>query len=379
MRGRRIFPYLVLLMPVLVTFGDVLFAGGQRVASYEHYDAKGYFKPARTFAYAQIADGHLPLWNPHSFSGTPFLAAFQPALLYPLNLYYALLPLWLSLNIEIVLHLYLLAALMYAWARDRGMSIPAALFAAVAIEYSGSFFLGVMAVHLAYLDALAWSPLAFLAVDRVLDSRRHAWAFAGATALTMMILAGHPQGVFCTLVALVPYTGVRWFQSGDTARAACRLALQFGFPPLLAAWQLLPAIALTPETVRAGGLHFIHASSLSFPPENLLTMPAPTILGDSIVSPYYGRWVYWEVCAFMGAATISLAAFGVIAGNRKLSVLCGTLVLATALSALGRYTPVYGALYAVVPGFDAFRSPARHMFQAQLYIALLAGLGCDAL
>src|SRR3989338_1627115 len=46
----------------------------------------------RKLAIAQIKKGHLPLWNPYSFSGTPLLANFQSAVFYPLNILYFILP-----------------------------------------------------------------------------------------------------------------------------------------------------------------------------------------------------------------------------------------------------------------------------------------------
>ena len=42
--------------------------------------------PWRRFACRWLLRGEVPLWNPHSFSGYPFLANLQSAILYPPNL-----------------------------------------------------------------------------------------------------------------------------------------------------------------------------------------------------------------------------------------------------------------------------------------------------
>lgn len=45
----------------------------------------------KQFARQQLAQGEVPLWNPHQFAGIPFLAAGQHSALYPVSiLYYAL-------------------------------------------------------------------------------------------------------------------------------------------------------------------------------------------------------------------------------------------------------------------------------------------------
>ena len=42
-------------------------------------------RPAwRAFAAASLRSGHLPLWNPFTYGGEPFLAGFQSAVFYPL-------------------------------------------------------------------------------------------------------------------------------------------------------------------------------------------------------------------------------------------------------------------------------------------------------
>src|SRR4051812_2777737 len=42
-----------------------------------------YVIPFRNFAAQNLQAGHLPLWNPYIFSGTPFLASPQSSLFYP--------------------------------------------------------------------------------------------------------------------------------------------------------------------------------------------------------------------------------------------------------------------------------------------------------
>ncbi len=375
---RCLVPYAVLAIPVLLVFGGYLFGPGEKVATHLRFDVPSYYAAVRSFGFGEIARGHVPLWNPHTFAGTPFVAAFQPALYYPLNLHYLVLPLTRSLNLEMALHVYLLGAFMYAWARGRGLSTVAALFAALVVQFSGPYYLNVLAGHLAYLCALAWTPLAFLAVDNAVSKGRTPWSVVGALALTMAILAGHPQAVFCTVVVLAPYAVIAAIRAPHRLRSIGHTAVIFGAPLVLSAPQLCPAIAITPETIRANGLLPPLASSVSLPPENLLTLFVPSLFGDGVLGRYTGRWFFWEVCVFVGLAACSLAIYAIVVSKRRERFLWLGLAVFATLIALGRYTPFYSVWYHV-PMVDSFRCPARQSFQAILFLALLSGLGFDTL
>ena len=82
-----------LLVLTLAMFFDVLFLPGDAVLSNAKTDLASQFVHWRGFGFGEIARGNLPLWNPHIYSGAPFLAGFQSALLYPLNVLYLVLPL----------------------------------------------------------------------------------------------------------------------------------------------------------------------------------------------------------------------------------------------------------------------------------------------
>ncbi|MFZ4816913.1 MAG: hypothetical protein ACOYL5_20425, partial [Phototrophicaceae bacterium] len=61
----------------------------------------------KAFIRQSIADGKVPLWNPHQFAGIPFMAAGQPSTLYPLNVIYYWLPLTVAYGGFVVVNLWL--------------------------------------------------------------------------------------------------------------------------------------------------------------------------------------------------------------------------------------------------------------------------------
>ena len=49
------------------------------------------------------------------------------------------------------------------------------------------------------------------------------------------------------------------------------------------------------------------------------------------------------------------------------------------LIAMGGYTPLYGILYQLVPGFSFVRAPSKFLFFASVFLSVLVGLGIDRL
>jgi hypothetical protein len=97
----------VLLVATLAMFGDVLLAGDTRLLSHDGDDLSHIFLYWQDFTFTEMRQGHLPLWNPHVYSGVPFLAGFQPALLYPPSWIGFLLSPVRAINIGIALHVFL--------------------------------------------------------------------------------------------------------------------------------------------------------------------------------------------------------------------------------------------------------------------------------
>src|SRR6185436_14375294 len=97
----------VFLTTVLAMFGDVLLAGGDRILSAPDDDVGRFFLHWYRFGFDELRKGHLVLWNPHVFSGSPFFGSFQPGLLYPPNWLYLVLPLGIGINVNIALHFFM--------------------------------------------------------------------------------------------------------------------------------------------------------------------------------------------------------------------------------------------------------------------------------
>ncbi|PYK75529.1 MAG: hypothetical protein DME42_02335, partial [Verrucomicrobia bacterium] len=69
----------------LAIFADLLFGGGPRVLGHSASDLFLQYFAWRDFGFRELAKGNLALWNPHIFSGAPYLGGMQGAQLYPPN------------------------------------------------------------------------------------------------------------------------------------------------------------------------------------------------------------------------------------------------------------------------------------------------------
>ncbi|MGD0016842.1 MAG: hypothetical protein ABSC38_04925 [Verrucomicrobiia bacterium] len=370
---------LILFGLTLLMFGDVLVTSRQIVLSDAQTDLAGQFIYWREFAACELKQGNLPLWNPHVFSGMPFLGWSQPGLLYPPNWLDLVLPLSNSINLGIALHVFLAGLFTYFWIWRRGLHPIACVVAAALFMFSGAYFSHVFAGHLSLLFAAAWMPLLFVAIDGLFETRAMRWVLLGMFAVTMQILAGDFQVCFYTAVAAGVYSCLCLIGAEHRTKTALGLVGMYMGAILLGAVQLFTSIQAASESVRSGGLSYEFAGTFSFPPENLITLIMPGFLGDMIKMPYWGRWHLWETCLFLGVTGLILLAYGAVRGNRELRRFSLPMALILIVLALGSYTPLFKVLYHWMPGFDRFRGNAKFIIQASLFMVMLAGIGMDHL
>jgi len=283
----------------LAMFADMLVFPGGRVVSSPGTDLALHFAASREFGFGELARGNFPLWNPRMFCGYPYFGGFQPALLYPPNWIFLILPLTLAINLSIALHVFLCGCFTYLWVR--GLSgnsrlvhphdikfrfrataeeFAPGLMAGVAYMFCARFFMHVYAGHLPHVCLVPWLPVVLLSIDQLTQTGNWKWSLAGAWAAAMMILAGYPQMVYYTGVIMPIYLLWRLVESPLRLRAVAGLAMIAILALGLSAAQLWAGAQAAEESIRQGGTSYEFARTFSFPPENLLTLFAPDALGS---------------------------------------------------------------------------------------------------
>ena len=186
------------------------------------------------------------------------------------------------------------------------------------------------------MAAMTWSPLIFCAIDGLFQTRKIGWSLLGMFAVAMQILAGFPQYVFYTGIVAGLYSALALIQERNWRLAPALLAIYVGGAALTAA-QLFPAIEATGETVRSVRVSFEFASQCSFPPENFITLIAPSFFGGP--ANYWGRCYLWEASFFLGVTTLALATYGTIYLDRKTKWIPAFVIVVALLLGLGVHTP----------------------------------------
>jgi len=336
----------------------------------------------RKFGFSLLRQGVIPLWNPYSFCGTPFVANWHSAVFYPPNLIFLFLPAHEGINWSIAFHFFLAAALTYAFMRYLVNDRPSALLSGLVFVFSGPYIVQLFPGHV--FNPLPWLPLSFLIAEIAIRKGRIVYYVVCGIVLALQILAGHPQYAFYCLGALVLYILCRASCACNDEKSlkplgvACiglAILLAVGFS--LSAVQLFPSLEFTAQSSRALLKGPESVRDISFPPENLATLLAPGFWGDMHGVRYWGRWLLWETCIYVGILPLVLAIAGaLLMRNRYTYFFLGLAALSLLLS-FGAYSPLFDFLYYHVPGFNLFRGQAKFIFLTAFSLAVLAGYGCS--
>ncbi len=277
------------ILPIVYFFpavkGDVVLLMG---------DSWAYSVLMRMLLGQMIAEGILPLWNPYTFAGTPFLATLQPGAFYPPNWLFAVLPPGAAMNLVVITTYHIALAGTYRFARAAGLDRLASLVAAVTFSFGGFFITHLEFTN--YIAPAAWLPWILLALERLNQRASWRWVALGAAFVALQCFAGLPQATWQILIVAAPYglfalfrrkeRGRRWrFLFHAIAMAVC------GF--LLSAIQLFPAMELQQQGERAR-IDYEAFSLFSMPVRRIVTLIFPFFFGGGHPPLYrVGGWDEW--------------------------------------------------------------------------------------
>jgi hypothetical protein len=311
-------------------------------------DHTDYFQPLRWFTSAALQSGQLPLWNPYSASGEPWLANPQTAVFYPPAWLFLALPFETAYMLFLALHLALLgcgALLLFA----RRASLGAALIGAVALMLCGPT-LSLLDVQ-NNLTTFAWLPLV------IWCGLARAPAMGSAAAIAMSFLAGEP---FFAAVGALIFAVVRRRDVVDVAAQSFALA----------AVQLVPFLAMLRGSDRLGASP-AEALRDAMPLRDWLRVAVPPAVPASGFDPALGQ--HFIPIVYVGLITSMLAAAGAIFAWRRLGGWLALLAVAIVIS-----TAQGAGVLAHLP-LALFRYPARLVPLGALAIVAMAVEGWEVL
>ncbi|MBI2028386.1 MAG: YfhO family protein [Candidatus Levybacteria bacterium] len=267
------------------------------------------FYPERTFANEMLRKGIIPLWNPHIFSGTPFLADFQSAIFYPANILYFFLPQVYAWEILLFIQPLMAIYFMYLFLNLFNLKKYAVWLGAISFGFSG-FMLVWSQEHVAAGQAGLWLPLAIFGIEGYLTRKRLWYYFITIIALTCSILGGFIQITFYVLIFSFLYSLFRiktlklpFFNY--TFKIICI----YIFSLCLSAAQLLPSIEAFLESPRSTSSAWYLFEGYLLPITHLLNALIPDIFGNPGAYNFFGRGFYRETIFYAGLVPLVFAVY----------------------------------------------------------------------
>lgn len=341
------------------------------------------FRPLPAFSLRNA--GELPLWNPWSMAGVPWLGNPQSGAFYPPNWLYLLLPSTLCANWLVFAHHWWAGLGVYLLGRRFGLSWIASLGAGTAFLGAPYMMAQTCEGHVSQVCLMAWSPWLWLAYERIRLGLRGGIPGA-AFVMSMAFFCGHVQELFY----LVLFFSVCSVWDACCSRQPTETPRWRTCPKWLAAGMLtgglvlvefLPVWSYLRHAARATGITVAQASYGSLEPASLWQLLDPLAYGgpqNSLDKNSYWWGSYWETLLYFGVGPLLLAVWGLISSPRRFPVLrLAALACVAILFSFGDDTPVFPLLHRFVPGIGMFRAPMRALFHASLGIALLSGFGLD--
>ncbi len=368
--------------------------------------------PLRVYTGDLLRHGHLPLWNPFIWSGSPLLAALNAGSAYPGTWLFVVLPPFVAWVLNL-LAVYWAAGLgCYALLRYYRLEPLPSVLGAATYAFSGA--MADQMVHLGIIQGMGWMPWVVLAelglgravlqtprldpdpvgrtglLDRVDRWSVASWTVALTAALALILLTGEPRSIAeAEIVAATVGLWILLRPYGGAASGAPSLARRLWLVVLLVAtaiWataisaaQLLPGWSFISGSQRASeSLSFFGSGSLPLRWSALLLVP-DLFGGDGLLHQpsYFNSYNLAEVTGYVGLLPLA-AAFALITrswGRRRdpRSSDWGLwLVLAVLgmLLAWGTYTPL-GGVFAHIPLFGKTRLQSRNLGIVDLSLAVL--------
>ncbi len=331
-----------------------------------------------------LHEGSWPLWDLSLGFGQPLLADPGSQAAYPGAWLALLAPPAHAYTVFVVFHLLLAGLGAARLARAVGARGLGALAAGLLFALSGPLQSSVNLWH--HFAGAAWLPWVWLAADRALRDPRPRRSLALAAVAALQVLAGSAD--LCAMTwAAAGAGGLRAARRRGRGAARPLLALAAAAALCVGVTAVLwwPAADVVSRSTRRD-LPVEVRGAWSVPAEGLLRLAAPL---DPRRVPFTAE--AWQRLydrpgepflhsLYLGPLVLALAGVALFTGRvRSRALVLAGLAAAAVLFAMGPHGPLYPPATFLLPPLRVFRYPSKATLLAALALALLAGLGVDAI
>ncbi len=354
------------LLPALIWLSPALFQG--QAPSFR--DQGDFFYPLKLYTADRLRQGTIPLWNPLSGAGEPWLANMQSGVFYPPGLLFLLPAAGLAAALFLLLHFALGAWGTWAFLKEENVSDSGALFGAAICCASG--FSASLASYWNHFGAWAYLPAIAALARSGLFSRSARLTLAVLVGLQAM--AGSPEISAATLLlgAVLSLSPRPPLRDGWAKPPPRQPLLRFGAAALLglalAGWALVPFGELALQSDRR--------TSLTAPQRPAGAVSAEAFSGALGISDRASGTAYLS-SLYVGPLALfaALAAFSERERRRLVWLLTGIALAGVVLAA----SAPPGLWLRGLPPLDRLRYPAKALVWTLFALSVLAGLGADRL
>jgi hypothetical protein len=354
------------IVPALFWFGPALVA--RQAPSFR--DQGDFFYPLKLYTADRLRSGEIPLWNPLSGGGEPWLANAQAGVFYPPSFLFLLPQPAIAGILFLLLHFAIGAWGMRRFLVGEAVSESGALFGSAIFVASG--FAASLSAFWNHFGAWAWLP-AIAAIARSGVKTRGA-LLALALFAGLQAMAGSPEisgltALVALVLALLPTRDLEkpWLDSPRKSFLRTGGGLLLGLA--LAGWVIVPMGELALHSDRRGAL------SVEEREPGALTLPA--LAAGFARLPRTASRTYWVSSLFIGplGLAVALAAFFEKERRRLVLLLAGIGAAGLLVAAAG--PP--GSWLRAIPPLDRLRYPEKWLAATFFSLAALGGLGLDTL
>lgn len=335
-------------------------------SSFYHRDFGVLAWPTVWYHRDQFWRGELPLWNPLSHCGVPFLAQWGTMALYPGSLLYLLLPAPWSLNIFCLVHLWLGGVGMHRLATQQTGDLFGAAVAGTIFVFNGITMSCLSWPN--YAAALGWMPWVIAFAEQASRRGTHATVLAVFVS-TMQILSGAPEIILLTWLIIAAVGLHKLLQDRHNWRATFRIGLVLGLATCASAVQLLPFFDLLQHSQRLAGSI---GERWALPLHGLINTVAPLIgrvrdMQGFFVQP--GQEFFASL--YLGCSTIAMVAAACIGQSQPMARLLLALVFLGVWLGIGEKGGVWHLIQAVLPPLALVRYPVKALILTMAAATLL--------
>ncbi|MDB6036307.1 MAG: hypothetical protein JWM99_148 [Verrucomicrobiales bacterium] len=351
-----------------IAFFEILFGG--KTLFYRDFGVMGI--PTTYYQRAAFWNGEIPLWNPYSNCGAPFLAQWGTMCLYPLSIIYLILPFPWSLNFFCVLHLFIGAWGMYRFCRKLDVEEFPSLIGATIFVFNGITLSCLSWPN--YCVAIGWMPWVIAAVKEGVETGGRG-LIRPIIFASLQLLVGVPELVVLTWLICVGFVIEGLVRKSNFIKPTMvRLAVIVTVTSGIVAAQILPFIDLLLHSQRTIGMS---AAKWAMPLDGWVNLAVPLFhVFKTTQGTFFQNGQQFLSAVYLGVMALFLAGVAVstIRKNGRV-VWLGLIATFLIVVSFGPNSWLFSIFQTMAPFLAVARYPVKALLALPLIVALLGSFG----